>query len=35
MSFSSAFILFTRLSLLITRRRPEIAVHCVLIHIMP
>jgi len=35
MSFSSAFMLFTRLSLLITRRRPEIAVHCVLIHVMP
>ncbi|MGD2711753.1 tyrosine-type recombinase/integrase, partial [Escherichia coli] len=35
MSFSSAFMLFTRLSLLITRRRPEIAVHCILIHVMP
>ncbi|EKK4025643.1 integrase, partial [Cronobacter sakazakii] len=35
MRFSSAFMLFTRLSLLITRRRPEIAVHCVLIHVMP
>lgn len=33
--FSAAFMLFTRLSLLITRRRPEIAVHCVLIHVMP
>lgn len=28
-------MLFTRLSLLITRRRPEIAVHCVLIHVLP
>ncbi|HED1792749.1 site-specific integrase (plasmid) [Citrobacter sp. RHB20-C16] len=35
MKFSDAFMLFTRLSLLITRRRPEIAVHCVLIHVLP
>ncbi|CZV70768.1 putative integrase [Enterobacter hormaechei] len=35
MKFSDAFLLFTRLSLLITRRRPEIAVHCVLIHVLP
>ncbi|MFW8211413.1 integrase, partial [Klebsiella pneumoniae] len=30
LTFADAFMLFTRLSLLITRRRPEIAVHCVL-----
>ncbi|HBA9493319.1 TPA: site-specific integrase [Escherichia coli] len=35
MRFSDAFMLFTRLSLLITRRRPEIAVHCILIHVLP
>ncbi|WBM73042.1 site-specific integrase (plasmid) [Buttiauxella sp. WJP83] len=35
MKFSDAFLLFTRLSLLVTRRRPEIAVHCILIHVMP
>ncbi|ELQ4609140.1 site-specific integrase [Salmonella enterica] len=35
MRFSDAFQLFTRLSLLITRRRPEIAVHCILIHVLP
>lgn len=35
MKFSDAFMLFTRLSLLITRRRPEIAVHCILIHVLP
>lgn len=35
MIFSDAFMLFTRLSLLITRRRPEIAVHCILIHVLP
>ncbi|MEI6999636.1 integrase, partial [Klebsiella pneumoniae] len=29
LTFADAFMLFTRLSLLITRRRPEIAVHCV------
>lgn len=34
-SFSEAFLFFTRLSLLITRRRPELAVHCVLMHVMP
>lgn len=35
MRFSDAFMLFTRLSLLITRRLPEIAVHCILIHVLP
>lgn len=35
MTFEMGFRIFTRLSLLVTRRRPEIAVHCVLIHIMP
>ena len=35
LTFADAFMLFTRLSLLITRRRPEIAVHCVLIHVLP
>ena len=34
-SFESAFMLFTRLSLLVTRRRPELAVHCVLVHALP
>ncbi len=34
-NFRDAFRLFTRLSLLVTRRRPEIAVQCVLHHIMP
>ncbi|ELD1608273.1 site-specific integrase (plasmid) [Escherichia coli] len=35
LTFGDAFTLFTRLSLLITRRRPEIAVHCILIHVLP
>lgn len=34
-TFSNAFMLFTRLSLLVTRRRPELGVHCVLVHAMP
>lgn len=34
-SFLEAFMLFTRLSLLVTRRRPELGVHCILIHAMP
>ncbi|EOY8739202.1 tyrosine-type recombinase/integrase [Klebsiella michiganensis] len=34
-SFDEAFMLFTRLSLLVTRRRPELGVHCILIHAMP
>lgn len=34
-TFSQAFLLFTRLSLLVTRRRPELGVHCILIHVMP
>lgn len=33
--FEQAFMLFTRLSLLVTRRRPELAVHCTLVHAMP
>ena len=33
--FSEAFMFFTRLSLLVTRRRPELGVHCILIHAMP
>lgn len=33
--FSKAFMLFTRLSLMVTRRRPELGVHCILIHVMP
>ena len=28
--FSEAFMFFTRLSLLVTRRRPELGVHCIL-----
>lgn len=34
-TFSEAFRLFTRLSLMVTRGRPEIAVHCILLHAMP
>ncbi|WP_256682397.1 tyrosine-type recombinase/integrase [Klebsiella grimontii] len=34
-SFNEAFMLFTRLSLLVTRRRPELGVHCILIHAIP
>lgn len=34
-TFSVAFKMFTRLSLLVTRRRPELAVHCILLHVMP
>lgn len=34
-SFNEAFMLFTRLSLLVTRRRPELGVHCILIHALP
>ncbi|WP_072931888.1 tyrosine-type recombinase/integrase [Nissabacter archeti] len=33
--FRKAFMLFTRLSLLVTRRRPELGVHCILIHVLP
>jgi hypothetical protein len=33
--FSEAFMFFTRLSLLVTRRRPELGVHCILVHAMP
>ncbi|MHB4295105.1 tyrosine-type recombinase/integrase, partial [Klebsiella pneumoniae] len=33
--FSEAFMFFTRLSLLVTRRRPELGVHCILVHVMP
>lgn len=34
-NFRDAFRLFNRLSLLVTRRRPEIAVQCILHHVMP
>ena len=34
-AFRKAFMLFTRLSLLVTRRRPELGVHCILIHVLP
>ncbi|HHT4259210.1 TPA: tyrosine-type recombinase/integrase [Klebsiella variicola] len=33
--FCDAFKLFTRLSLLVTRRRPELGAHCILLHAMP
>lgn len=34
-TFGESFQHFTRLSLLVTRRRPELGVHCILIHVMP
>ncbi|WP_454889991.1 tyrosine-type recombinase/integrase [Serratia quinivorans] len=34
-TFDQVFRSFTRLSLIVTRRRPEIGVHCMLIHVLP